>query len=395
MSEYKRFEGESDEELIFRICSDKESIGSWDQVKDILNKLLDKDYGESTYRKKFAAFNKMFLANRSRFIDSDKQLEALREEERRLEIEKIKFRDERNAWSAQNRIQARAEAKLDNIEDALCDMGRIYFPEHPAPVVTNADRTILIMLNDLHIGATFDNFFGKYDLDTARNRLGRLLEEVKIIAKRHDADECYVSLGGDAISGNIHLNLRITNRENVISQIKRCSELVASFCYELTKIFSTVNLVSVDGNHSRIDKKEEAMGEERLDSLIPWAVSMALHEVENFKYIQDNNINNGIALINIRGKYYISVHGDYDSFNKAGVQNLITMIRVVPYGILFGHKHYCAIEECNGVKMIQGGALCGSGDEFTVEKRIRGKASQMVCVCSPDGIEAYYPVELD
>ena len=38
--EYKRYENESDEELIYRIASDKDKLGSWQAVADILNKLL-------------------------------------------------------------------------------------------------------------------------------------------------------------------------------------------------------------------------------------------------------------------------------------------------------------------------------------------------------------------
>ena len=49
--EYKRLENESDEELIYRVCKDKDIIGSWQNVADILNKLLNQDYTECQYRK--------------------------------------------------------------------------------------------------------------------------------------------------------------------------------------------------------------------------------------------------------------------------------------------------------------------------------------------------------
>ena len=49
---YKRFENESDDELIYRVTGDKEQIGSWKDVADVLNELLGTDYGESTFRKK-------------------------------------------------------------------------------------------------------------------------------------------------------------------------------------------------------------------------------------------------------------------------------------------------------------------------------------------------------
>ena len=45
--------------------------------------------------------------------------------------------------------------------------------------------------------------------------------------------------------------------------------------------------------------------------------------------------------------------------------------------------------------MIRGGSLAGSGDSYTVEKRLSGKPSQMVCVCSEKGVDAYYTVELN
>jgi len=56
--------------------------------------------------------------------------------------------------------------------------------------------------------------------------------------------------------------------------------------------------------------------------------------------------------------------------------------------------HTCAVDEYNGVKMIRGGSLAGSGDSYTIEKRLSGKPSQMVCVCDKYGVEAYYPIEL-
>ena len=57
--EYKRYEGETEDELIYRICSQKEQIGTWKEVRDILNNLLNYSYNESTYRKKYQYFNKL------------------------------------------------------------------------------------------------------------------------------------------------------------------------------------------------------------------------------------------------------------------------------------------------------------------------------------------------
>ena len=53
MHNYARLDGETDQELIYRICSEKDKIGTWSDVKNILNRILHKTYGESTYRKSY------------------------------------------------------------------------------------------------------------------------------------------------------------------------------------------------------------------------------------------------------------------------------------------------------------------------------------------------------
>ena len=128
--------------------------------------------------------------------------------------------------------------------------------------------------------------------------------------------------------------------------------------------------------------------------MIAWNIGLSLKHIENF-HVLNRKLDNGIADINIRNKTYISVHGDFDAFNKQGVANLVLMLGFLPYGIIYGHMHTCAVDETNGIKMIRGGSLAGSGDSYTLEKRLSGKPSQMVCVCNDKGVVCYYPIELD
>lgn len=326
--------------------------------------------------------------------DNISYLNDLADQRRELERAKIKFRDERNAWQKQNYIDARVEAKLDLLEEQLSSIGKVKFEMHDGLDI-NSDNDLLVILSDLHIGQTFASPFGKYNTTIAKQRLQEYLNEIIKIGKRHNSENCYVSIQGDLISGSIHKSIAITNRENVIEQIKIASELIASFCYELSQHFNKVYITNVSGNHSRIDKKEDALHDERLDDLIKWAVDILLYHVDNIDTHECLNLDNGIALMKIREKDYVNVHGDYDSFSKSGVSQLLMMLGFIPYAITFGHMHTCAIDECNGIKMIRGGSLAGSGDSYTVEKRLSGKPSQMVCVCNEKGVEAYYAVELN
>ena len=51
--EYKRFPEETDDELIYRVCRDKDRIGSWELVAGVLNALTGNSYSEACYRKKY------------------------------------------------------------------------------------------------------------------------------------------------------------------------------------------------------------------------------------------------------------------------------------------------------------------------------------------------------
>lgn len=391
--DYTKIEGETEEELIYRICQDKELIGSWQSVANIINSLTGNDYGESTYRKKFQSFQKMLNANQSKFADCEAQIKEIEVQKRGLERAKIKLRDERNAWQKQNYIDARVEQKLDLLEKELLSQGKVNFDIHDN-VNISSDNDILVILSDFHIGQTFRSIWGEYNSDIAKKRLNQLLNAIIAIQKLHNSEKCYVSLQGDMLSGNIHKTIQVTNRENVIEQIKIASELISSFCYELTKYFSVVFMSSVSGNHSRIDRKDEALHDERLDDVITWGVELSLKHIDNF-HVLNRKLDNGIADMDIRGKFYIAVHGDFDGYNKTGVSNLCMHLGFIPYAITYGHLHTCAVDETNGVKMIRGGSLAGSGDSYTIEKRLSGKPSQMVCVCNKKGVACYYPIELD
>ena len=208
----------------------------------------------------------MLNANQSKFADTDAQLKELDIQKRELERAKIQFRDERNAWQRQNYIDARVEQKLDYLEEELKAQGKTNFKVFDIRYIDDKSNTdLLVILSDLHIGQCFSSKFGKYDSSIAERRLNEYLNRIIDIKNTHHANNCFVSLQGDLLSGNIHKALAITNRENVIEQIKVASKLISSFCYELCKHFVYVELSSVSGNHSRIDRKEDALHDERLD----------------------------------------------------------------------------------------------------------------------------------
>ena len=399
MYDTKRKESENEWQYLWRLGQAKDSglfDADWNEIAQLMNSEFgdpDRPYSEAAWRKPYQMSKKFFEAGVFNELSEDKYLKELQIQKRELERKKIQFRDERNAWQKQNFIDARVEEKLNLLEEELTSQGRINFDIHDN-VNINSDNDMLVILSDFHIGQCFHSIWGEYNSDIAKQRLNQLLNEIIAIQKLHNSEKCYVSLQGDMLSGNIHKTIQITNRENVIDQIKIASELISSFCYELTKVFRVVLLSSVVGNHTRMDRKEESLHDERLDDIVTWGVELSLKHIENF-HVLKRKLDNGISDINIRGKTYIAVHGDFDGYNKTGVSNLCMHLGLIPYAITYGHLHTCAVDETNGVKMIRGGTLAGSGDDYTIEKRLSGKPSQMVCVCNKKGIICYYPIELD
>lgn len=363
-------------------------------MADILNELCGTEYTESKFRKQFQNFTKMLNANQKTFTNDNEILNDINEARRELEQAKVQFRDERNAWNAQNRVSARVNQKFDYLEEKLLEIGKERFKIN-STVNVDGDNDLLIVLSDLHIGQTFDSSFGKYNSDIAKQRLQDYLSKIVNIQKRHNSENAFVVLAGDLISNSIHKTIAITNRENVIDQIKLAIDYISAFCYELTKYFKMVYIADCAGNHSRIDRKDDALHDERLDALIAWTVNKTLSHIDNFQSVSTPNVDIGIANFDIRNKKYIAVHGDFDGLNKTSVANLVLMLGYLPYACIMGHRHFPAVTDESGIRLVQGGTLAGSGDDYTIEKRLKGKPSQTVCVCTDKGIECIYPIMFD
>lgn len=202
---------------------------------------------------------------------------------KRIELlkERQKFFDQRNAFNKLIRERSRQEELNEILVDAV-KSGNLPQLEYEPCHIQPSDNDLLVSLNDIHYGANVDNHWNTYNSDICREMMCRYLDKIIAIGETHGAENCIVWSNGDAISGNIHQSIAVTNKENVIEQIKGVSELIAEFVAELSKHFSTVTFVSVAGNHSRITpNKDDALLSERLDDIIEWYLAARLQNFEN------------------------------------------------------------------------------------------------------------------
>lgn len=372
---------------IYEVCSRKDLMGDWKKIAEELNKRFGKDYNESCYRKRYQSYCEMKEACKEIDGDFNGDTTDVAVLKRELERAKIQFRDERNAWQRQNYNSARVEQKLDYLEKVITESNptdlQIALRE------SNTSKVAIVTCSDWHIGECFDNEWGCYNSDIARKRIEEYANKAIQRCILENVSDVIIAGLGDLISSNIHFSIAVTNRENVIEQIMIASELMLGFVKAFVDKGFVVTFTNVGGNHSRLSKKDEAIKDERMDNLIGWFVSTHLASYPNFRYIKSQDT----TLADVCGFWF--VHGDNDSFGKSGLSNLVLAKGYKPAGIFMGHLHSFAVDDCYDVKICRGGSLCGSGNDYTIEKRLKGKPTQLMAIAEDGEVCQFYNIILN
>lgn len=391
-------EEESDYEYQKRLVYGKlidKTLADYD-YSELAPYVYGKDYScDVARRMMYGSCKTMELANKCAVsnISDDNILSEIDNKKIELQKERQKFFDQRTAFNKVVRDRSRQE-ELNEILTKAISAGNL-------PVLNyvqntgrlHKDNDLLVSLNDIHYGMTVDNYWNKYNSDIFKKMLSNYLDDIVSIGETHESQDCIVWMGGDAISGNIHTSIQVSNKENVIEQITGVSELIAEFLSELSRCFHKVYFVSVAGNHSRLNQnKDEAIMQERLDDLVEWYLKARFQDFNNIVIGYGEKIDCSMFLIDVRGKYYLGVHGDYDG-GASKIQSLQSMLDKKLYAVLSGHLHHNKIDEVQGIKTIMAGSFLGM-DDYCVKKRIYGSPKQLVCVCNENGVLCSYDINL-
>lgn len=394
--DFKRLENETDEELIYRVCSQKEAIGTWEDVKDILNSLLGSDFGESTYRKKYQAFQKLMQANEHKFLYDDNYVKELRLERQELAKEKQKLSDERTELNRQIREQARRESYLEMVKNVLCDNTQPFEldidKEHIDDLTICSGRDLLCHFTDVHTGIYIDNFKNHFDENELKKRIENYTLKIIQIQKLHQAENCYI-VASELISGLIHNNLRLQNNLDLMEQFKTVSLLFATMIQDLSQYFNNVYVYTVEGNHSRVvAKKEDSLQGENMDILLPFYLQAKLQNYRNV-HIKENTVCQDIAMFNIRGNNVFASHGDKD-LPSSVVQNWTMMFGIKPDIVLLGHRHTNGMSTVYDTKVLESGCISGT-DQYAMSIRKCNRPEQTVSVIDETGLVCLYDIQLD
>ncbi len=374
MGNIKKKENETFQEFCHRVSSYKNAAGyTWDQIADIINENCNCQYSGDKYRKQ----EKKYQRNcNDEYILENEELEELVREK----IERVKVSDEKTAVNAMYRRISREETLKEIAREAVETLKDIKLDYHAARFKGERKKSAILVISDWHYGLVIDSYFNQYNTEIAKERISRLTAEVIDELWMRDIHDLYVVNLGDLICGNIHLQLRLNSRIDVITQIMQASELVAQMLAALSQVASIHYCDTLD-NHSRIEPNvKDSLELESLARLTKWYLKERLPEVD---YL-DNTFSDDIVDFEVCGHKIIGVHGHKDKPAKV-IDNLSLLTHQHYDLVLTAHLHHFSAEEKNETLCISNSSLMGT-DQFAQDLRLNSDPSQNLIIVSEDNV---------
>lgn len=413
---FTRLEGETDKAYQTRLSQlkliNKEDL-DWEDIKELLQSDKHRDtlrregYGIEIateyyeeliqgYKEEMENMQIEYKAKLKHFKEQldkeleDKRLKEMENKVLQLEKEKIKLKDQRNDLNAIKRDIARTEHIVECVKEEIINLNK------SCPLVSQnfindeeTERDSIILLSDMHIGASCDNILDQYNPQIAKEKLEYYIDECVNRIVKDKINKTYFLVAGDLISGVIHTTTRLANRINVSEQVIFASEIIAEAINKISQ-HSRVIVGILTGNHDRvIINKEQHIEDENFVSFIREMVRLRLKDNENVTVVepQDSTLLN----LDIRGYKIAVVHGNLD--RRRNISRLVEMYHDVYDYILMGHFHKFQIEQHNHTTCITNGAF--AGEEYGKNYRLYNKPQQLYMTITDDGIETITPINLN
>lgn len=392
--ELKIRDGESKNAFIHRVYSSKVENGLTNQMcKDIINKELGTDYAESSLRGIYKVYSEVYDEILETVKNTD-ELEELEIKRREFEKEKIRFQDQKREYKNLLRPEARFERILEVLEKEIKSLNET------KPFITHKDiysdiskREAVLVASDWHIGSSFDNYFGKYNLEIAKQRLNKLLNKTIEYCEMNKINTLHLELLGDNISGGIHWSSKVESEEDCVTQSMTLCEILEEFIGRLADKIPYVKVYSVVGNHSRVNmnKKDNQKGE-NFERLVPWYLKKRLSNVDNVEIMDKCNIDDGIISFRVINTNIMGVHGDLDKPNQI-INDMIKMFKFVAEEYHMGHLHHHYEKEEHDIEILINGSLQGT-DNYAKDIRKTGRPMQKLMIYDEDGKLCTYKIKL-
>ena len=317
-----------------------------------------------------------------------------------------KYKGEAKYWKKVAESALKQEAKKELLIDAVKKFTPSYksvqkykIRKPKGKVRAASAQSMIAPLSDTHIGDNVeaDEMVGlnSYNIDIFNKRLYGWATQVLTLAELRrnsvEIDELVIPMLGDMISGDIHMELALTNNDHNMGQMIRGANLIAQALMFLAPHFDKVRVPCVVGNHGRMTRKPP-MKNKYMDwdyMLYQW-VSVFCRNQKNIEFHIPKSF---MTSVEVKNRNILVSHGDFVNgagsgtaiskgilnmrnilqFRK-GLQDEIGKLRNEEIGlpeyfdsVLIGHFH--RIDEIDiGTGAIH---ICGcmkGGDEFAMQR---------------------------
>ena len=367
----KRREDESLKQYEIRVCSNKERYNlSWDQVAEVLNHERGESWGESKYRKWFAAFKDGMEYTKQQNIESDEILSE-------LELKKIELLEERKKLQTINveynkisREKSRRDLFFEHVTQKIEEIGSLPSPTFKPLQTNDGKKAGILGFGDEHFGKEFVSENNEYNEQIYLNRMNKLLyETVRVIEKEH-LDELTIINGADSVEG---MALRVSQltalQYGFIDQVIKYSRYKVEWLKELSKYVKIRYIHIPSANHTELrlhNTSRSEMPKEDVERIIAAYIHDMLKDNER---IEVPTIDEGIVDFELLGFNIIACHGHQLKGKKNAIRDL-SMLRRKFFDYLYvSHFHHGSSltvgeTETNNVEVIQLPSVMGS-DEYS------------------------------
>ena len=386
MTKYKRFEGETEKQFIWRLHSlvnTKEL--TWKQIGDIVNEQFrdsEEDYrDESAYRKPCQSAEAYYDEVFSKMIGTEYS-DDIAKQRRELAKERVKLQAEKLEYNRWLREEARDELITEKICDAVNSLVPLDIPEHITPV--HNTRAYALVYGDEHFGVEYElkGLFGDiinaYNPEIFEERMWDLFHQTVEIIQKENIDTLNVFNMGDFNDGILRVSQLMKLRYGVVDGTIKYADFIANWLNELTK-FVRVKYQSTNGNHSELRMIGQPKGtftEDNMGKVVTEFIKTRLKDNPNFTYIENPT---GFIYAQLACNTVLGIHGEVKNM-KTAIDEFSRIYNVPIQYLLAGHLHHNKTEEIGiNSEVINVGSIIGV-DSYSLSLRKTANASAKLLV---------------
>lgn len=349
-------------------------------------------YSEESTRR-CAKFFSQFLANLDDdIVDSIKDIDKtaqIKEAIAELKAERLKIQTANLEYNANARAEARSGLFQERIAEAINRLEPITVKK--VEVSPLNEKIGLLCLSDFHAGSTYevrglyDEIVNKYDFETMKNRLWRLIGMIE--ADDVVIDKLIVANLGDFFENCLRLSSLTKLREPVVDTVIKFSEFMAQWFVELQKrIQVPIEIVTVGGNHdiNRILGQQPQLEEENLGKIVVEFLKLRLSNCNQIT-VEDYT---DVAVKTIYTMNIMFAHGE-DKELTTPLNYFSNLYNIDIDEIYAGHLHRpesktVGISELGDKSIYRVGSICGI-DPFAKKIRQGARPSAYFAIYNENG----------